>query len=295
MCGEHTVDRPTKKDRMGSSPHVRGTLHTIVLHVAPQGIIPACAGNTYAATSTGVTCGDHPRMCGEHPVVPDPHSSMMGSSPHVRGTHRGRWARCSRAGIIPACAGNTRAAAGWRASRRDHPRMCGEHALQPYKRGLALGSSPHVRGTLRGGEDFVGGVGIIPACAGNTRVRKGRDGRAGDHPRMCGEHNPFNGIVADFPGSSPHVRGTLRMIHHWSDIKGIIPACAGNTQTIFEPTCSMRDHPRMCGEHGISPSARRAVWGSSPHVRGTLTNTYDNGGLTGIIPACAGNTGESAC
>ena len=50
------------------------------------------------------------------------------------------------------------------------------------------GSSPHVRGAqhvVYGG--FVS-VGIIPACAGSTGTRSWIMSRAGDHPRMCGEH-----------------------------------------------------------------------------------------------------------
>ncbi len=34
------------------------------------GIIPACAGNTVRGHDLVVHHRDHPRVCGEHPVVP---------------------------------------------------------------------------------------------------------------------------------------------------------------------------------------------------------------------------------
>ena len=30
---------------------------------------------------------------------------------------------------------------------------------------------------------------------------------------------------------------------------GIIPACAGSTDTLYAVNSDFRDHPRMCGEH----------------------------------------------
>ena len=50
----------------------------------------------------------------------------------------------------------------------DHPRMRGEHDCVPEDLPLDSGSSPHARGTLDADGAVVAGVGIIPACAGNT-------------------------------------------------------------------------------------------------------------------------------
>ena len=71
-------------------------------------------------------------------------------------------------GIIPACAGSTMAAHNCRSGQRDHPRMCGEHAVDTANGNAQAGSSPHVRGA-RAQLDVSGRVpGIIPACAGST-------------------------------------------------------------------------------------------------------------------------------
>ena len=66
--------------------------------------------------------------------------------------------------------------------------MCGEHTFGFPDLYPVMGSSPHVRGTRGGTTAAIDGVGIIPACAGNTRMRPELRPSIGDHPRMCGEH-----------------------------------------------------------------------------------------------------------
>ena len=153
----------------GSSPHVRGALLRWRRGSCRYGIIPACAGSTARFSTVNGLTGDHPRMCGEHMVGYLAGTDATGSSPHVRGAHAKRMQPMPDTGIIPACAGSTRGRPADLPSRRDHPRMCGEHAGKNALIGLVLGSSPHVRGALicteRG--EYCGG--IIPACAGSTR------------------------------------------------------------------------------------------------------------------------------
>ena len=54
------------------------------------------------------------------------------------------------------------------------------------------------------------------------------------------------------------------------------------------------DHPRGCGAHAPSRCGRRAVWGSSPRVRGSRMPCPAISARQGIIPAGAGLT-SSAC
>ena len=70
------------------------------------------------------------------------------------------------------------------------------------------------------------------------------------------------------PGSSPHVRGAPSMTDRMTVDTGIIPACAGSTRTVHRCRWYARDHPRMCGEHGIAIPETDVKPGSSPHVRG---------------------------
>ena len=54
----------------------------------------------------------------------------------------------------------------------------------------------------------------------------------GDHPRMCGEHQPFFTKMRVWQGSSPHVRGALELVYKLVVFVGIIPACAGSTALV---------------------------------------------------------------
>ena len=70
--------------------------------------------------------------------------------------------------IIPAYAGSTGRTCCIACSRRDHPRVCGEHVYKEIAGRVYRGSSPRMRGAL---EKLPAGpyvAGIIPAYAGST-------------------------------------------------------------------------------------------------------------------------------
>ena len=168
--------------------------------------------------------------------------------------------------------------------------MRGEHGGRSGLQGRGRGSSPHARGTRRQATIPVQGVGIIPACAGNTILLVFLVGLGGDHPRMRGEHCLLECGRFRWWGSSPHARGTQSKSNPCSAIPGIIPACAGNTCYRSRWNASVWDHPRMRGEHVRTCCGVPFARGSSPHARGTLTGTDVEAPSVGIIPACAGNT-----
>ena len=263
MRGEHVRPVAMPPRCRGSSPHARGTPSFANRADQKPGIIPACAGNTFFVAIHLVKNWDHPRMRGEH---------MSPSKPP--------WI----------CAGNTRTASSPSISTRDHPRMRGEHLALGVVRIQVGGSSPHARGTRHDRSSLESVVGIIPACAGNTEVQVGGEYGFVDHPRMRGEHAGDGDRHAGLPGSSPHARGTLRVVASLIVLAGIIPACAGNTWWLQTETPPYRDHPRMRGEHGLVPRISRGSRGSSPHARGTRRLCSLPGYSRGIIPACAGNT-----
>ena len=148
-------------------------------------------------------------MCGEHVEGRPGRNQYQGSSPRVRGTRiLAIKVRVPR-GIIPACAGNTQAYVRNMSYIWDHPRVCGEHHASFRYMNPFSGSSPRVRGTPRSLPLLRVGVGIIPACAGNTPQSWGRRAATGDHPRVCGEHGRLDNLRKAQAGSSPRVRGTL--------------------------------------------------------------------------------------
>ena len=109
-------------------------------------------------------------MCGEHEKILLYGDAIPGSSPHVRGALDSGVNQVERTGIIPACAGSTMLLRDMLLDDRDHPRMCGEHTLMGVLAAWWLGSSPHVRGAQNLHLGHEEGTGIIPACAGSTRL-----------------------------------------------------------------------------------------------------------------------------
>ena len=173
----------------------------------------------------------------------------MGSSPRLRGTLMDRVYVNGVAGIIPALAGNICRIWVRRARTRDHPRACGEHVAILTKSTYFPGSSPRLRGTLQHGSRTTTQHGIIPALAGNIRIR------------WC--------VVGVFAGSSPRLRGTYGG-HPVRRIRpGIIPALAGNIVVEGTGLWLRWDHPRACGEHATRRSRFSVLEGSSPRLRGT--------------------------
>ena len=168
--------------------------------------------------------------------------------------------------------------------------MRGEHAsMHAWVHGMP-GSSPHARGTRFVDDVLYVKSGIIPACAGNTQRYFTTVQPFRDHPRMRGEHQTNLGNQQASQGSSPHARGTLLLTCRLLLLIGIIPACAGNTDSLGGKRSYARDHPRMRGEHYDNNVSTANQQGSSPHARGTRLHDRPRCLTPGIIPACAGNT-----
>ena len=154
-------------------------------------ITPACAGNTAAGRGLSAFAQDHPRVCGEYQWDALNLTWEQGSPPRVRGIRRQDHRLGARAGITPACAGNTLTGRPKKKSIRDHPRVCGEYIGVHSMNNPFSGSPPRVRGIHKRGGQGYAVSGITPACAGNTRGVKGAQGLLEDHPRVCGEYMWF--------------------------------------------------------------------------------------------------------
>ena len=135
-----------------------------------SGIIPACAGSTPPQGRRPPRPRDHPRMRGEHIPCAMAFCSRLGSSPHARGAQHADRVGGNASGIIPACAGSTALLSLVVAAGQDHPRMRGEHRASRGGQCGAKGSSPHARGALVYEMCRLNPSGIIPACAGSTRL-----------------------------------------------------------------------------------------------------------------------------
>ncbi len=270
MRGGHKPTRPQFFQYHGSSPHARGTLGQRTQSVNEIRFIPACAGDTAAGGSRRRPRPVHPRMRGGHVSAGALARPLRGSSPHARGTRLGANTGGQQERFIPACAGDTSTSPLTSTLTAVHPRMRGGHAVSTPLRTSAAGSSPHARGTrwVRRQDSHLRR--FIPACAGDTSSDIGFRDTASVHPRMRGGHRSMIEEQIDSAGSSPHARGTLRIVLGLARKVRFIPACAGDTTRTTAAGSKRAVHPRM---RGGNPRTRRKAErhrGSSPHARGTL-------------------------
>ncbi len=68
-----------------------------------------------------------------------------------------------------------------------------------------------MRGAWRGLVHHVPSAGIIPACAGSIKYDREAPYGSADHPRVCGEHDKYDAVFMNPPGSSPRVRGAFAL------------------------------------------------------------------------------------
>ena len=107
MRGEDSVVVNPFVCQLGSPPHARGRLCSLLPPVSAGGITPACAGKTCLPLSVCNSRQDHPRMRGEDLSGLSDVYSEIGSPPHARGRRAYRARRRREGGITPACAGKT--------------------------------------------------------------------------------------------------------------------------------------------------------------------------------------------
>ena len=145
-CGEHSLLTWAMVWRTGSSPRMRGAPICSNKRNGKTRIIPADAGSTTCSTGRACRNGDHPRGCGEHRMRHTMKGKRKGSSPRMRGALISSGISRNTPRIIPADAGSTDTILQRKATRRDHPRGCGEHhhALLDFPQ--LGGSSPRMRG-----------------------------------------------------------------------------------------------------------------------------------------------------
>ena len=143
------------------------------------------------------------------------------------------------AGITPAYAGTMCPTSSANTTRRDHPRLRGDHVAPGTDTAWREGSPPPTRG---------------PSCSSRKQTAT-----RWDHPRLRGDH----AIV-----TVPAVKS-----------KGITPAYAGTITLVSRVTTNRWDHPRLRGDHLNLPSIDLGVWGSPPPTRGPYLSTRGNRNL----------------
>ena len=105
--GEHLAHGEVVVGETGSSPHTRGAHHHPLQRPQSRRIIPAYAGSTLSIHFFLLGSQDHPRIRGEHMLLPIVTKVVGGSSPHTRGALNGANIGYKARRIIPAYAGST--------------------------------------------------------------------------------------------------------------------------------------------------------------------------------------------
>ena len=211
-------------------------------------IIPAHAGKRPGQHSSGASCGDHPRSCGEKGRRYIRIKGLHGSSPLMRGkvVDNSFNGLCIR--IIPACAGKRSYPCRSHEKRRNHPRLCGEKFWLTSIRLARCGSSPLMRGKVQSTHNDTDRIRIIPAHAGKSGYDAIYRQQMWDHPRSCGEKGFVVLAFRAIAGSSPLMRGKVSRHHHCRSFHRIIPAHAGKRCCAPPSPVWGGDHPRSCGE-----------------------------------------------
>ena len=216
---------------------------------------------------------------------------LLGLTPLARGTaiFFSNHGNCCR--ITPACAGNSQLDEALGSLNGDHPRLRGEQLVCTNEITWRGGSPPLARGTVFLGFRPRSVDRITPACAGNRLSFHRTLRHTRDHPRLRGEQLPSSLNVPPVGGSPPLARGTEPVDYIVRVYFRITPACAGNRNKIIPLSPKGEDHPRLRGEQ----QQHSAIWlctpGSPPLARGTGINKYCIADISGITPACAGNSG----
>ena len=174
--GENWFFLPSHLWTWGSSPLTRGKREMQMTDLEGTGLIPAHAGKTGRRQACRRRGWAHPRSRGEN--VGPAHRTVghHGSSPLTRGKPPRRPPREVGAGLIPAHAGKTWAAARPALKTTAHPRSRGENAAITRAIRPRAGSSPLTRGKLERRGLFVVEGGLIPAHAGKTSATTLRTG-----------------------------------------------------------------------------------------------------------------------
>ena len=167
-CGENQGIALPLHCLRGSPPQVRGKLPVGAVQPHQPGITPAGAGKTGFAELTGDDAKDHPRRCGENPVIAYICSRVLGSPPQVRGKLKAISLRGRTHRITPAGAGKTQTGTPLGVFLRDHPRRCGENCKYIFAPIDRLGSPPQVRGKHNVRSHARRRIRITPAGAGKT-------------------------------------------------------------------------------------------------------------------------------
>ena len=231
----------------GLSPRVRGNPPAYCRGDPVQGSIPARAGEPTRPIGKRRAIGVYPRACGGTGRGCHPCRSCQGLSPRVRGNRHEVLVRATDSGSIPARAGEPPSTVVNAPANGVYPRACGGTYGASVDHAPGTGLSPRVRGNLYTPTGGGGGMGSIPARAGEPPYVAVIQFCKEVYPRACGGTMGVAPGAAPIKGLSPRVRGNRMDVGRRHCRCGSIPARAGEPRYGTTGSSSSRVYPRACG------------------------------------------------
>ena len=288
VCGGTASARPVSCASQGTSPRVRGNRDIFCAQHRRSRNLPACAGEPRRIPAARSARREPPRVCGGT-LYPELASRIeRGTSPRVRGNHKGSSVVEGEWRNLPACAGEPAPAPPAQGPVPEPPRVCGGTPERHTRARPAGGTSPRVRGNPPVSRTARPDTRNLPACAGEPSGAREKNIPSKEPPRVCGGTPTNCWIWWAARGTSPRVRG-----NPWSTALGDatvrnLPACAGEPGLAGGNLCRPTEPPRVCGGTSATNSNPVAPAGTSPRVRGNLSNGRPATVNRRNLPACAG-------
>ena len=273
-----------------TTPRVRGLQSCHIHEVCTARYNPACAGTTLRSRTKSIWCTIQPRVCGDYSVLLRLFSIVTDTTPRVRGLLYAHFFRLRNWRYNPACAGTTTRSGLYCSSPSIQPRVCGDYAARSVLNGLAVDTTPRVRGLRK--FDGVGcqHIRYNPACAGTTGTNKVNKRIGTIQPRVCGDYFLSRRERQYLYDTTPRVRGLLISRFLQVLFARYNPACAGTTALPALPARSPEIQPRVCGDYCDVRERRYHAYDTTPRVRGLQWRGDARPAAIRYNPACAGTT-----
>ena len=191
----------------GRSPRARGKQRHLADRRQHERSIPACAGEARCSRNRSSAEWVDPRVRGGSGFQSPRCLRNGGRSPRARGKRAEHHEHHSLRRSIPACAGEAYAGLVYSVQAGVDPRVRGGSMISARAFQPSRGRSPRARGKPRERRHALGGLGSIPACAGEARRSSTTCCRAGVDPRVRGGSTETINAVCIALGRSPRARG----------------------------------------------------------------------------------------
>ena len=265
-----TLGRRSRRARSrGLSPRERGNRLLGRSRCRGRGSIPARAGEPSGASRSSSMARVYPRASGGTGMRRWNMRRQWGLSPRERGNRDEAVEHAAPMGSIPARAGEPFSIMLMAANFRVYPRAsegttdCGMPMLD------FPGLSPRERGNLHREGDDAGGLGSIPARAGEPLTRDTSCASMRVYPRASGGTGVDDPYRNPATGLSPRERGNPPPSPRRRHTTGLSPRERGNLTWQEQSKIELGSIPARAGE----PSARRPI-----------------SGITGVYPRASGGT-----